>query len=285
MKKILTSELISIAHRVLKLKNSDDINTLYTESQKLFEKISLLKFYEENEYRLDSNIDIEKLIQDNEVIQETPKHHETEISYETPSESCDINEEVATNVTVDSQVEKVEEIVPPSTTPVVEENFTIHTEIVKDANQEEVPSLEIDAVYNLSFDKIEFEQKDEEVVETKIVAKETPQPKAPEQQHIVKSSVNEENIDFQQIPINKTINDAFSRTISISLNDKIAFEKHLFNNSSEDLSRVISQINTMDTYQDAIDFIDDLVKPEFNYWQGKEEFAERFIQLIEKRFL
>lgn len=285
MKKILTSELISIAHRVLKLKNSDDINTLYTESQKLFEKISLLKFYEENKYRLDSDIDIEKLTQDNEVIQETPKHNETEVSSETLSKKCGINEDVETNFTVVPQTEKIEEVVSLSTTPVVEENCTIHTQIVKDTNQEEVPSLEIDAVYNLSFDKIEFEQKEEETEEATIVTKETPQPKVTEQQHIVKSSAHEENIDFQQIPINKTINDAFSRTISISLNDKIAFEKHLFNNSSEDLSRVISQINTMDTYQEAIDFIDDLVKPEFNYWQGKEEFAERFMQLIEKRYL
>ena len=33
------------------------------------------------------------------------------------------------------------------------------------------------------------------------------------------------------------------------------------------------------------DFIDDLVKPDFNNWHGKEEFETRFMELVEKRFL
>ena len=43
MKKIIESELISIAHRILKLKDKADIDALYNESKNVFEKISVLK--------------------------------------------------------------------------------------------------------------------------------------------------------------------------------------------------------------------------------------------------
>ena len=85
--------------------------------------------------------------------------------------------------------------------------------------------------------------------------------------------------------MNKSINDAFANKISVTLNDRIAFEKNLFNGNSDDLNRVISQLNTIETYQEAKDFIEDLVKPDFNNWQGKEEFESRFMELVEKRFL
>lgn len=48
MKKKLEADLISIAHRILKLKNKSDINQLYLETQKLYEKLAVLKFVEEN---------------------------------------------------------------------------------------------------------------------------------------------------------------------------------------------------------------------------------------------
>jgi hypothetical protein len=37
MKKRLEADLISIAHRILQLKNKSDINLLYAETQKLYE--------------------------------------------------------------------------------------------------------------------------------------------------------------------------------------------------------------------------------------------------------
>ena len=48
MKKKLEAELISIAHRVLKLKGKEDTVQLHLEAQKLYEKLSILRFYEEN---------------------------------------------------------------------------------------------------------------------------------------------------------------------------------------------------------------------------------------------
>jgi hypothetical protein len=75
-----------------------------------------------------------------------------------------------------------------------------------------------------------------------------------------------------------------SRALSLGLNDRIAFEKNLFGGSGEDLNRVISQLNTFDTYEHAVEFINDMVKPDYNNWQGKEEYEERFMALVEQKF-
>lgn len=91
------------------------------------------------------------------------------------------------------------------------------------------------------------------------------------------------------IPLNKdergvTLNDKLSKGITIGLNDRIAFMKQLFNNSSEDYNRVLSQLITFDNFIDAKDFIDTMVKPDYDNWSGKEEYEQRFLEIIEKRF-
>src|SRR5688500_6254709 len=48
MKKKLEAELISIAHRILKLKNRAELDQLQAETLKLYEKISVLRFVEDN---------------------------------------------------------------------------------------------------------------------------------------------------------------------------------------------------------------------------------------------
>ncbi|MFP9113011.1 hypothetical protein ACLI1A_03665 [Flavobacterium sp. RHBU_3] len=85
-------------------------------------------------------------------------------------------------------------------------------------------------------------------------------------------------------PAAPKFNDGFVRAMSLGLNDRIAFEKHLFGGSSEDLNRVVSQLNTINTFDEAKDFIADLVKPDYNNWAGKEEYENRFMELVEKKF-
>ncbi|PID71044.1 MAG: hypothetical protein CR985_01620 [Flavobacteriales bacterium] len=82
----------------------------------------------------------------------------------------------------------------------------------------------------------------------------------------------------------KTINDkVFAKTLKIGLNDRIAFVNHLFNFSLSEYNRVLSQLNTFKTEAEAKFFIANQVKPDYN-WEGKEEYEERFMNLIEKRF-
>lgn len=82
----------------------------------------------------------------------------------------------------------------------------------------------------------------------------------------------------------KSLNDALGKMISLGLNDRIAFEKNLFSGSADDLNRVLSQLNTINNYDEAKDFIDNLVKPDYNNWEGKEEYEERFMAIVEKKF-
>lgn len=83
----------------------------------------------------------------------------------------------------------------------------------------------------------------------------------------------------------KSLNDKLSqKEIQIGLNDRIAFVKHLFNGSQADFTRVLSQLNSFETESHAKQFIDAVVKPDFN-WEEKIEYEERFISLIERKFL
>ncbi|MDX5585381.1 MAG: hypothetical protein QNK20_10760 [Aureibaculum sp.] len=82
----------------------------------------------------------------------------------------------------------------------------------------------------------------------------------------------------------KTLNDRLVKnTIQVGLNDRIAFVNHLFNFNQQDFNRVLSQLNTFKTENEAIDFINNKVKPDYD-WTGKEEFQERLITLIERKF-
>ena len=80
------------------------------------------------------------------------------------------------------------------------------------------------------------------------------------------------------------INDRFSKDLKIDLNDRIAFIKHLFNNENSDYQRVIRQIFTYSTLDEAKAFINEMVKPEYNNWLGKDTYVERFLRVIELYF-
>jgi predicted transcriptional regulator YdeE len=83
----------------------------------------------------------------------------------------------------------------------------------------------------------------------------------------------------------RSLNDTLTeRDISMGLNDRLAFVKHLFNDSTEDFNRILSQLNTMDSHENSLEFIRKMVKPEYENWQGKEEYETRFLAMIERRF-
>ncbi|MGB3145360.1 MAG: hypothetical protein WBB24_14755 [Maribacter sp.] len=83
----------------------------------------------------------------------------------------------------------------------------------------------------------------------------------------------------------KSLNDRFGKSdIKVDLNNRLAFVKHLFNGSMEDYNRVLSQLNTIDSEERTVAFIVNMVKPDYNQWAGKEEYEERFMEVISRRF-
>ena len=82
----------------------------------------------------------------------------------------------------------------------------------------------------------------------------------------------------------KNLNDILGKGLKVGLNDRLAFIKNLFNGSVEEYQRVISQIQTYDDLEEAQNFIENFVKPDYNNWEGKDSFESRFIKLIEQNF-
>ncbi|APQ17238.1 hypothetical protein [Maribacter hydrothermalis] len=83
----------------------------------------------------------------------------------------------------------------------------------------------------------------------------------------------------------KSLNDRLAKSnVKVDLNDRLAFVKHLFNGNMEDYNRVLSQLNTIDSEERSISFIQNMVKPDYNNWSGKEPFEERFLELVARRF-
>lgn len=82
----------------------------------------------------------------------------------------------------------------------------------------------------------------------------------------------------------RSLNEVVNKGLNIGLNDRLAFIKQLFHNNADDYARVLSQINTMESYDQAATFIEDKVKPDYNDWSNKDEYVERFMLAIEKRF-
>ena len=97
--------------------------------------------------------------------------------------------------------------------------------------------------------------------------------------------VTKENPVVENAPeIKRSLNDAlFKNNLQIGLNDRIAFVKHLFEGNQEDFNRVLSQLNSFKTENDAKDFILNFVKPDYD-WNEKLEYESRFIDLIERKF-
>ena len=82
----------------------------------------------------------------------------------------------------------------------------------------------------------------------------------------------------------KKLNESLIKRINIGLNDKIAFTKSLFDGNEEDYSRVVSQIQTYTSWDEAFNFLNNIVKPDYNNWEGKEEIEKRFLKCIESNF-
>ena len=123
----------------------------------------------------------------------------------------------------------------------------------------------------------------------KEIVKEIPEAK-PSGAEIIKENNNElsferkEEAPVIEKEVQKSLNDKFSKGLQIDLNDRLAFIKHLFNQSSNDYQRAISQIVTIESWDQAQKFILEMIKPDYNYWEGKEPYEIRFLKIVENNF-
>ena len=88
----------------------------------------------------------------------------------------------------------------------------------------------------------------------------------------------------QEVEAPRNLNDVLGKGIQIGLNDRLAFIKNLFDGSAEDFQRVISQVQTLGSWDEAHLFIENMIKPDYNHWEGKEAFELRFLKCLESNF-
>ena len=93
-----------------------------------------------------------------------------------------------------------------------------------------------------------------------------------------------EKVSTQKEIIKERLNDKFSKGLQIDLNDRQAFIKYLFDKKPNDYQRAISQISTFQSWNQAKVFILEMVKPDYDNWNGKELYEERFLKIIENNF-
>lgn len=247
MKKKLESELISIAHRILKLKGKEDVIKMHTEVTALYEKISVLKFAHEN-----FEDDFPTIGNDSSFFGMLDDAFNNKVS-----DNIEIEDKIYVNL---DEVED-DDIMEP----VMEKIKDMVAQMPEESQQ-------VDRLMETIAPQVEFKKNELDILTVDF--KETP----------VFEPVD--NIEDQvKNKEKKSLNDKLkSDGLVIGLNDKLAFIKHLFDGKVEDYERVLSQINTSSTLEEASTLIQTIVKPDYNHWEGKEEYEERFLEIIEAKY-
>jgi hypothetical protein len=306
MKKKLEADLMSIAHRVLQIKNKSDINQLCIETRKLYEKLAILQFVEEHFEGAKPTIGQAEIVE--KMKQFFEENHLSDIK---PIKVQDkivveeiIEEEIIIDEVVADEIEEVEEEIAA---------IESEEEIIAESSDEEINDIEFQPAFELG--EVEEEEIEEEQIQTKPeevqisfmdllggdyketlfvradsieeipipIAFDLPSTTGFEEEGkelLAAIELNPKDIE----PKTVSLNDKLAKGISIDLNDRIAFVKHLFGNSDEDYNRVLNQLITYDSFEEAQNFIEDMVKPDYNSWEGKEDYSQRFIEIIEKKF-
>jgi len=246
MKKKLESELVNIAHRILELEGKEDVLKMHTEISQLYEKISVLKFAHEN-----FEDDFPKIGNNSSFFNMLGAAFNNRVS-----DNIEVEDKIYVNL---DDTERVE--ITTSTMAKIKDMLQHMPEDPQDINtifEEAVPET---STKKQNFDEITAGFKDMPVFEP--------------------VSLGNNGVSNEK----KSLNDKLKLGgLNIGLNDKIAFIKHLFEGKSEDYDRVLSQLNTFVAHENAVRFIQDVVKPDYNNWEGKEEFETRFLEVIEAKF-
>ena len=157
------------------------------------------------------------------------------------------------------------------------------TEIEEDENNLEVDEIDTtsDSLDFLKVEDITEDETDIPTLESEVEIEEEeeiPTDKTIDENNLSKSINN--SIDSTKSSLHEELK---KNTIQIGLNDRIAFVKRLFDGNQQDFHRVLSQVNTFSNIDEVREFIDTMVKPEHN-WENHEEYAHRFMEIIESKF-
>ncbi|MCM4154943.1 hypothetical protein [Gramella sp. AN32] len=246
MKKKIEAELLKIAEKIIEQKGNFNTTQLKNHTQLLYEKLTILDFTVRN---------LEK---------EQP-----------------VKQEFSDK----SHVPESENMVPP-----YDEHYPDGTEYNEDA----ITELNTEKIKDIVAQMPPETQKVDRIMHSINTAPETP--KFEKQREEPKKDFRNIGVDYDNLPdfepVNhvekdakpRSLNDRLKKGINIGLNERLTYIKHLFGGNTTDYNRVLSQLNTFSNLEEANKFIEKVVKPDYNHWEGKEEYEERFMSHIYNKF-
>ncbi|WP_438961229.1 hypothetical protein [Nonlabens sp.] len=258
MKKKIAADLTSLAHRILQMKNKEDIHELQSVAKEVYEKLTILSFTEKHFSDIQPTAGVaevqEKIEEAYSAAHEDVEHITQEVEQAMEHAKSNAQEAFSNPDLSDLFVPVDEDMREEMDLPGIS---TIHKMV------DEFPEEEIE----IDFPKPTYEKNDMEDLTAGYG-------NLPEFERKVNNQAEKP----------KSLNDRMKAGLKIGMNDRIGFIKHLFNGSDQDYNRVLSQLNTMEDKNAAQNFIISMVKPDYNNWAGKEAYEERFMQIVQARF-
>ncbi|RMB63411.1 hypothetical protein EAX61_03200 [Dokdonia sinensis] len=294
MKKTIKAELVSLAHKILQLRDTADYAQMATQARELQDKLTILAYAEKLEKMGMPTIGLK------EIEEEITLSRKRDNNDTIPEEVAEIEEQPATQVA--PKKEQAPAIKKKSKTP---------AEIRAENQARYEKAKGTDEADRHRPDGTQFNKEEplhEPVIEKIKDMWPEMTPEAAEIDKVIESIIPQQpavgkNDSFEigneyQMPIferkdttieevddkPKNLNDRLKTGLKIGLNDKLSFIKHLFNGSASDYNRVLSQLETFQTATEARQFIIQMIKPDYNNWEGKEVQEERFMEIVEGRY-
>jgi hypothetical protein len=277
MHKKLESDLMSLAHSILQMKNKENVFLLKQKSYEIYEKLSVLAFVEEY---VNSTPGLKETKE--ELMSKVEKGYEVKDLISEELEAVEQAEAVVSNFTEDFLKVEDEKLSAEIGEGFSEEDVELEDKV---ASIHEYIEVEKEVEIEQPFDDIEgLIFGDTEPTDSEEEIKEAEESRALTLEEELEDTIPVDVMANLFEPVKgASLNDKLKTNIQIGLNDRIAFVKNLFEGSQEDFNRVISQLNTLKTEKEAKKFIHKIVKPDYN-WSEHEDLENRLIAIIIRRF-
>ncbi len=245
MKTKLIMELKNLARDILQLDEQAELDLLREKIQGLYERLAVLDYFDKASESPDE-VEIE-----NEQVEE-----KNEFDFEKELKESTIDREIGRELERNSIKSQEQELIKSN--EVDEKHEGVENE-----------SLDVENLFVPTFESIKDDFSQKEEFKDTVSLDET------------EKLFETKKVQSKQLSLNDRL---LKNSIQVGLNDRIAFVNNLFNYSQSEFNNTLSVLNNFESESEAKTYIKNTLKIKFN-WNGKEEIEERFILLVERKFL
>jgi len=238
-------ELKNLARDILQLDEQAELDLLREKIQGLYERLAVLDYFDKASESPDE-VEIE-----NEQVEE-----KNEFDFEKELKESTIDREIGRELERNSIKSQEQELIKSN--EVDEKHEGVENE-----------SLDVENLFVPTFESIKDDFSQKEEFKDTVSLDET------------EKLFETKKVKSKQLSLNDRL---LKNSIQVGLNDRIAFVNNLFNYSQSEFNNTLSVLNNFESEREAKTYIKNTLKIKFN-WNGKEEIEERFILLVERKFL